>query len=143
MVERHAGPALTLAEGTALARLAVTSIAARLAGRPQDGRPPGSAALRARGASFVTLAHDGRLLGCIGTLDVARPLYLDVLRNAGRAMRDPRLPEVTIAEWPGLDVTVSVLTTPEPATVAGRADLLELLRPGVDGLLLTAGHRRA
>jgi AmmeMemoRadiSam system protein A len=143
MVERQACPALTPAEGTALARLAVASVAARLAGRPQNCRPPASPALRALGASFVTLEHGGRLLGCIGTLDAARPLYLDVVRNAGRAMRDPRLPEVTIAEWPGLDVTVSVLTTPEPAPVAGRADLLRLLRPGVDGLLLSSGHRRA
>lgn len=143
MVERQAGPALTPAEGIVLARLAVASIAARLAGRPLDGRPPRSLALRALGASFVTLEHGGHLLGCVGTLEAARPLYLDVQRNAGRAMRDPRLPEVTVAEWPELDVTVSVLTTPEPATVGGRADLLELLRPGVDGLLLAAGHRRA
>ena len=143
MVEREVGPTLTPAEGTALARLAVASIAARLAGLPQDGRPPESPGLRALGASFVTLEHSGRLLGCIGTLEAARPLYLDVLRNAGRAMHDPRLPEVTIADWPGLDVTISLLTTPEPATVTDRADLLELLRPCVDWLLLTCGHRRA
>ena len=42
MVEREVGPTLTPAEGTALARLAVASIAARLAGLPQDGRPPES-----------------------------------------------------------------------------------------------------
>ncbi len=131
------------AEGAELAVLAVAAVAARLAGcairRPQ----PVSAALRACGASFVTLEAAGTLRGCIGTLEPARPLYLDVTHNAVRAMSDPRLPPVTDADWPELDVTVSVLSAPQPMVAPDLDALLATLRPGVDGLLLTDGVRRA
>ncbi len=136
-------PELTGADGTALARLAVAAVASQLRHLAPDGRPPNSVVLRALGASFVTLENTGRLRGCVGTLDAARPLYLDVTRNACRAMHDPRLPAVTEADWPSLDVKVSVLTSPEPIPVASREELLARLRPGVDGLLLCAGSRRA
>src|SRR6266508_1267013 len=118
------------AEGAELAVLAVAAGAARLAGcairRPQ----PESAALRACAASFVTLEAGGALRGCIGTLDPARPLYLDVTRNAVRAMSDPRLPPVTMADWTALDVTVSVLSAPQAIAVTGLEGLLAALRPG-------------
>jgi AmmeMemoRadiSam system protein A len=137
------GSGLAEPEGTELAMLAVAAVAARLAHRAIPRPHPASAALRACGASFVTLEVDGSLRGCIGTLDAARPLYLDVTRNAVRAMNDPRLPPVTPADWPELDVTVSVLSTPQPVAVSGLEALLAMLRPGVDGLLLTDGVRRA
>jgi uncharacterized protein len=134
---------LTTADGAVLARLAAAAVRARLTGRPQDGRPPTAQSLRAIGASFVTLERAGALRGCIGTLEPVRPLYRDVVRNAVRAMADPRLPPVTVAEWPFLDVKVSVLSGAEPLLVAGPADLLASLRPGVDGLILADGQRRA
>jgi AmmeMemoRadiSam system protein A len=134
---------LTTADGAVLARLAVAAVRARLTGQPLDGRPPAAQPLRAIGASFVTLERSGALRGCIGTLEPVRPLYRDVARNAVRAMADPRLPPVTAAEWPVLDVKVSVLSGAEPLLVAGPAELLASLRPGVDGLILTDGQRRA
>jgi uncharacterized protein len=143
MSERPASSIPTAAEGGTLVRLAVAAIAAGLADRAPDGRPPPHQAVRALGASFVTLENAGRLRGCVGTLDPVRPLYLDVLRNARRAMRDPRLPEVTAADWAALDVKVSVLTRPQPLAVADREDLVRRLRPGTDGLLLVCGAQRA
>jgi AmmeMemoRadiSam system protein A len=142
---RSTSTALTPAEGAALVRLAATVIARRLAQRgvPCLPVPDGSAGLRTLGASFVTLESGGALRGCIGTLDAVRPLYLDVARNALRAMSDPRLPPVTIDEWPKLDVSVSALGTPEPVPVEGRDELLTALRPGVDGLILADGERRS
>jgi AmmeMemoRadiSam system protein A len=134
---------LTTADGAVLARLAVTAVDARLGARPLDGRLPASRPLRALGASFVTLECAGALRGCIGTLEPVRPLYRDVVRNAVRASNDPRLPAVTAAEWPALAVKVSVLSCAEPLLVSGPADLLAALRPGVDGLILTDGRRRA
>jgi AmmeMemoRadiSam system protein A len=134
---------LDTAEGDALAVLAVAAIAARLAGRAIERRPPESPVLRACGASFVTLEAGGALRGCIGTLEAARPLYLDVTRNAVRAMSDPRLPPVTAHDWPALDITVSVLSPPQPLPAPDASALLAALRPGVDGLLLTDGVRRA
>lgn len=134
---------LTEQEGAQLVRLAVGSVRSRLVGEPPTEQPPEAVALQAPGASFVTLERRGRLRGCVGSLQAARPLYLDVVRNARRAMVDPRLPPVDRADWPELDVKVSVLTAPGPMDVAGLDELHAALRPGVDGLLLIAGPRRA
>lgn len=135
--------ALDDSEGAQLAVLAVAAVAARLGGCAIEERLPASATLRACGASFVTLEAGGALRGCIGTLEASRPLYLDVTRNALRAMADPRLPPVTAADWPALDVTVSVLSPPQPVIAPDLAALLAALRPGVDGLLVTDGVRQA
>jgi uncharacterized protein len=134
---------LTPAEGAALTGLAVATVAARLRGGPIDDRPPGPPRLRETGATFVTLENRGRLLGCIGTLEPSRPLYLDVIHNTLRAMTDPRLPPVDQRDWPDLDVKVSVLGSPTPLPVAGRDELLTALRPGIDGLTLAGDGRRA
>lgn len=128
--------------GRQLTSLAVATVRARLldaADTPVAVDPP----LAEPGACFVTLQRDGRLRGCIGSLQAIRPLYQDVIHNATRAMRDPRLPPVDAQDWPQLDVSVSVLTAPVEFPVAGRAELLSALRPGIDGLLLTDSRRRA
>jgi AmmeMemoRadiSam system protein A len=137
------GRELTADEGAALAGLAALAVATKLRGEPPDGRPPARPRLRALGACFVTLEARGRLRGCIGTLHPARPLYLDAARNARRAAEDPRLPPVTAVDWPGLDVSVSVLTEPRPMAAVGPAELAAALRPGIDGLILEDGRRRA
>lgn len=129
-------------DGQALAELAAEAVAARLDGRPDPQRPD-SAPLAAPGATFVTLETHGRLRGCVGTIEPARPLYLDVIRNAHRAMRDPRLPPVTAEERPDLEVKVSVLTPEGGLPADTREHLVAALRPGVDGVLLTDGERRA
>jgi len=134
---------LSEAQGTALVRYAAAAVWSRLSGVPADGRPPMEPALRALGASFVTLERDGSLRGCIGTLEAARPLYRDVTRNAVRAAADPRLPPVNPTEWSTLDISVSVLSRTEPLAVQCLKELWAALRPGVDGLILIAGPRRA
>lgn len=133
--------------GPAVTRIALDAVRARMTGTtvtPDDlltGDDP--VELRDPGASFVTLEREGRLRGCIGTLEARRALYADVAANAQRSMRDPRLPPVEAGEWPGLTVKVSVLTKPEPMDAATPRELLAALRPGVDGLVLTDGTRRA
>lgn len=140
--------ALSHADGALLARLAAGAIGARLAGteaiahRLPSAKLPSPALLR-KGASFVTLERRGVLRGCVGSLEAARPLYRDVLRNAVRAMADPRLPPVVKEDWPDLDVKVSVLESPHPVPAITLDELLAALRPGIDGLILTDGRRRA
>ncbi|MCA9541479.1 MAG: AmmeMemoRadiSam system protein A, partial [Myxococcales bacterium] len=129
-----------------LMRLARTSVYEGLkTGRPFEPELAAcSPALRADGASFVTLEIDDRLRGCIGRLEASRPLAIDVAHNAfSAAFEDPRFPALTAAEWPGLHFHVSVLGKPVPFPVADEADLIARLRPGVDGLVLREGHRRA
>jgi AmmeMemoRadiSam system protein A len=138
-----ADPQLAAPDGLALVQLAAATVRARLTGKAPDGQAPRSTALRALGSSFVTLERCGRLRGCIGSLEAARPLYRDVMRNAVRAMADPRMKPVTSGEWPELEVSVSVLGRPKPMDVCGLAELREMLRPHVDGLILTVGARQA
>jgi AmmeMemoRadiSam system protein A len=137
------GTGLTAADGAGLARFAARVVAAALVSEPVDGRPPRARAVRALGASFVTLQRRGELRGCIGTLEAVRPLYLDVARNAMRAMADPRLDRVGEDDWPELDVSVSVLGPFSPLRVSSLDELRTALRPGVDGVIITAGPRRA
>lgn len=99
--------------------------------------------LRAPRASFVTLKVEGRLRGCVGSLEARLPLVVDVVRNAhAAAFRDPRFPALTWPEFERLDIHLSLLTPPEPLAVGCEEELLALLRPGVDGLVLSEGARR-
>ncbi|MGA8261028.1 MAG: AmmeMemoRadiSam system protein A [Arenicellales bacterium] len=99
--------------------------------------------LREHRATFVTLEIEARLRGCIGALDATRPLVRDVAANAfSAAFRDPRFPPLTAFEFPDLDIHVSVLSRVEPMAVRSEAELLERLRPGIDGLILEERGRR-
>lgn len=95
-------------------------------------------------ASFVTLKADGELRGCIGTLEPVRPLHADVAHNAySAAFRDPRFPPLSSGEVAHLTIEISVLDKPEPINAASYRDLLEQLRPAIDGLIVEAGKQRA
>ncbi|HSM14538.1 MAG TPA: AmmeMemoRadiSam system protein A [Thermoanaerobaculia bacterium] len=102
------------------------------------------AALRAPGASFVTLTErGGGLRGCMGRLEATRPLAEDVAGNArAAAFFDPRFPPVEPGELDWLEIEVSVLSAAAPLAVASERELLAALRPGIDGLIVeAAGHR--
>ena len=99
--------------------------------------------LRAIRATFVTLEIEGRLRGCIGTLDARHPLVEDVAINAyNAAFEDPRFPPLRRVELSGLDIHLSLLSLPEPMAFRSEADLLPQIRPNVDGLVLEEGRRR-
>jgi len=116
-----------------------------MTGRPLQPDPrTDEAELLEPGASFVTLEIKRELRGCIGTLEPGRPLLIDVSENAFRAaFRDPRFPPLHHDEYRVLSVQVSVLNLPEPMAVESEADLVRQLQPGVDGLTLSDGERRA
>lgn len=94
-------------------------------------------------ASFVTLNHAAQLRGCIGTLEATRPLVIDVAENAyAAAFSDPRFAPLTTREWHGLEIHISVLSTPETMTFASEQELLRQLRPDVDGVILEERGQR-
>jgi uncharacterized protein len=102
-----------------------------------------SNSLQERAASFVTLKSAGSLRGCIGTLQAIRPLAEDVNENAyAAAFRDPRFPPLSDRELNGLQISISILSSPEPVICRSERDLLDQLRAGIDGLILEEGHRR-
>jgi AmmeMemoRadiSam system protein A len=99
--------------------------------------------LQGIGASFVTLKLYGQLRGCIGTLEASRPLVVDIAHNAfNAAFRDPRFSPVDHYETEELALHISVLSAPEAFPVRDESELLQRLRPGVDGLILAEGSRR-
>jgi AmmeMemoRadiSam system protein A len=103
-----------------------------------------STALQQPGASFVTLKIQRQLRGCIGMLQATRPLVEDVAQNAyAAAFEDSRFPPLNDAEYDQLEYHISILNPAEPIEFESEADLLQQLRPGVDGLILEDRGRRA
>jgi AmmeMemoRadiSam system protein B/AmmeMemoRadiSam system protein A len=95
-------------------------------------------------ATFVTLNRHGRLRGCMGSLQAHRPLLEDLKANAkAAAFLDPRFEPLTQTEFNTTRVEISVLSAAEPMSVASEADALAQIRPGIDGLILQHGQRRA
>lgn len=88
-------------------------------------------------AVFVTLTRDGELRGCVGSLQAAAPLAQAVADAAfNAAFRDRRFPALGADEVDAVRIEISVLSAMEPLEVSTREQLLQTLRPGVDGLLL-------
>jgi hypothetical protein len=96
---------------------------------------------------FVTLTETwtpgrsggpGTLRGCIGTMSAAQPLYLEVATTApAAAFRDPRFPPLEASELAHVLLHISVLSPLSPVADWRR------IEPGVDGVQLIHGERRA
>lgn len=93
---------------------------------------------------FVTLHLNGQLRGCIGSLVAQQPLITNVAQNAfNSAFGDPRFPHLSATEFPNITLDISILSAPQPLAVTSEADLLQKLQPGIHGLILSDGGRRA
>nr|VFK08413.1 MAG: hypothetical protein BECKLPF1236A_GA0070988_1001710 [Candidatus Kentron sp. LPFa]VFK24647.1 MAG: hypothetical protein BECKLPF1236C_GA0070990_1001511 [Candidatus Kentron sp. LPFa] len=137
---------LSAQERETLFGIAMDAIAHGLAHQKAPSMDPAAfpAPLREQRATFVTLEQEGRLRGCIGSLQTTHSLVEDLAKNAfDAAFHDPRFPPLTREEWERITIKISLLTPAEPMRFASEADLLGQLRPGVDGLILTTGSRRA
>lgn len=100
--------------------------------------------LTAPGAAFVTLTIHGALRGCIGALEATQPLILDVCEHAVAAAQDDyRFPPVRERELDQLEIEISCLTAPCPLEYDRPEQLLQRLRPGIDGVVLRHGSLRA
>jgi MEMO1 family protein len=94
--------------------------------------------MQRRAGVFVSLHRQGDLRGCIGTIEpVQDNVALEIISNAiSAATRDPRFSPVRPDELADLEISVDVLTEPEP--IAGIAEL----DPKVYGVIVSAGGRR-
>jgi MEMO1 family protein len=123
--------------------------ALRVATLTGDKAPPPtldavSPALSAWRATFVTLTENERLRGCIGSLDPRRTLIEDAVANTAQAVfADPRFPPLKESELTGLRLDVSILSHPRPIPAGSESELAVALEPDRDGLILSAGKRRA
>jgi AmmeMemoRadiSam system protein A len=138
-------PAFDERSRSQLVDVAAAAIRCGLMGLPPDAAawrdlPP---ALQQPLPVFVTVTVDGALNGCIGSLR-PEPLAAAVSRLAWEAaFADPRLPALEWSDYPRGDVKISVLSEPEELDVAGEDELIAVLRPRVDGVIIAAGARRA
>lgn len=100
--------------------------------------------LQLDGASFVTLTINGNLRGCIGTLEAYQPLAIDVQEHAvAAALHDPRFPRVLPKELGKIEIEVSVLTPKQILKYDRPLDLVQKIRPGIDGVVLQDGFLKA
>lgn len=96
------------------------------------------------GATFVTLTIEEELRGCIGSLEAKRPLAEDVRVHAvAAAMDDYRFPPVNEHEVDKITIEISRLTPPQLIKSQDAEDLISQIRPGIDGVILKRGIRRA
>lgn len=136
-------------QGATLLELARETIAGRFGKGPVPGKGEwlGELSLpvfQAKRGTFVTLKIDGHLRGCIGSLAASETIAEGVRRNAlNAAFDDPRFPPLTVDELDFVMIEVSILTTPARLAHSGGDDLLEKLRPHVDGVIIRKGYLSA
>jgi hypothetical protein len=100
--------------------------------------------LRTARACFVTLTKNNDLRGCIGSIFPEEPLYQAVPGRArAAALEDPRFPPVRSEELKDIQIEISVLTIPRRLDFKSPDDLVQKLRPNIDGVVLIMGSRQA
>ena len=133
-------------ERSYLLKLARQSLEAAVNKQPPPRILPGdlSSQLSTPGASFVTLTIRGMLRGCVGALEPYQSLANDVSEHAVAAgLQDFRFPPVRPEELSQIEIEISRLTMPQPLHYSTPESLLHSLRPGVDGVVLRDGMRKA
>ena len=137
---------LTEAQGEYLLLEARKTIQDRLSGKkdiPKETKDLPTVFHEKRG-TFVTLTTRGNLRGCIGHIIPQESLIDGIRENAiNAAFRDPRFSPLTSDEWKNVQVEISILTEPKPLAYTGGKDLLNKLRPGVDGVIIKKGFHQS
>lgn len=101
-----------------------------------------SEVLQKHAASFVTLHYNRQLRGCIGSLSAHQALVSDVVQNAfNAAFRDPRFTPLQRDELANVHIHIEVLNPAEPLSFNSEQELIDMLRPGIDGLILREGRQ--
>lgn len=132
---------MELDRGPTLLAIARGAIARQLSEEPPPFEP--AHWLQEPGATFVTLQSHGELRGCVGSLSAKKPLREDVESNArAAAFHDSRFAPLSRREYPSIEIEVSLLSALEKLAFESQQDLLTLLRPGMDGVVLEYGWHR-
>ncbi|MFH1291891.1 MAG: AmmeMemoRadiSam system protein A [bacterium] len=97
--------------------------------------------LKQKRSCFVTLELDGKLRGCMGHIRPIQELYLDIIDNAVKAgFEDPRFSPLTKDEFDNVDIEISILTEPQKLDFIDSQDLIDKLRAGIDGVIISKGN---
>lgn len=93
---------------------------------------------------FTTFNKNNNLRGCVGHILPQEELYKCVMDNAvNAAVNDARFNPVTSDEMKDIKIEISVLTVPQRLEFSSGEDLLNKLRPMVDGVVLKQGFRQS
>ena len=85
-----------------------------------------------------------QLRGCIGNLKPRGSLFQSIRRNANlAAFEDHRFSPLQADELDSVVIEISILSPAKAINVKGQAELLTLLKPGVDGLILSCKTQQA
>ena len=129
----------TDAQQRSLVQVARAALTEAITGRRAEPPVSNDPDLPGASGAFVTLKREGRLRGCIGTLECRLTLAEEIARVAVCAAReDPRFAPVGPAELDDLDVEVSVLGPLEEID-PGDPSAFEI---GRHGLVVEKGRRR-
>jgi len=108
--------------------------------RRQRLQPPAELTpeMQERAGVFVSLHKHGGLRGCIGTFEPTQPnVAQEIIRNAiSSATQDPRFSPVQPNELADLEISVDVLSPPEPVQSMAELD------PKRYGVIVECGWRR-
>lgn len=94
--------------------------------------------MKPRAGVFVSLHRRGDLRGCIGTIEPQQAnVAQEIITNAvSAATHDPRFPPLAPEELDDLEISVDVLTEPEPISSPDELD------PKAYGVIVQSGARR-
>lgn len=97
--------------------------------------------------AFVTLNQHGvsgnPLRGCIGLILPIKPLIETVQEmSIAAAVEDPRFPKVSLEELSNLVIEISILSVPEEIIANTPEQVIDQIKIGRDGLIITQGYRR-
>lgn len=128
---------LSAAVCSEILKLARETVFAKVNGKPLPEWHGDDKRLKADGAVFVTLKEkNGRLRGCIGSIQAQTSLHRSISQNAvAAATKDPRFSPVRPEELPDLDIEVTVLSPMEPVRSSNE------IRVGEHGVYLEASGR--
>lgn len=125
---------LTEEEKKALRQIARAAIEGQLRGNRPSRAEVLSGHLKEKRGAFVSLHKHGKLRGCIGLIQPAKPLYQSVEEMAiAAAFDDPRFEPLTLKEAADVELEISVLTPLQ------RIKDVEEIQVGIHGLYIKNG----
>jgi len=140
---------ITEEQGMRLIQVARRTIAAKLgtlieADKVVSDHDLADPAFREKRGTFVTLKIKNQLRGCMGCLTPSETILEGIQRNAiNAAFNDPRFPALTPVELDRAKIDISILTNPRELKYTNGNDLLEKLRPNIDGVIINKGLARS
>ena len=140
---------ITEEQGMRLIQVARRTIAEKLgtlveADKVVSDRDLADPAFQEKRGTFVTLKIKNQLRGCMGCLTPSETILEGIQRNAiNAAFNDPRFPALTPVELDRAKIDISILTSPREFEYTASDDLLEKLRPNIDGVIINKGLARS